>query len=209
VLDGLDIDRRAIAPAGEEAILCLAHVGDLDCQPDASDRQQHGERQRREIDHHAVAIVIPLIAALVPREALDRWRWLLRSLQRPAPTRRATCGAAPRPERHHPVVVIGGFGSVGCHAGVPWRRGERTGRAPWPRICATRRNFKRNCEIRCATAICSPGTPHFRLAMVAKKICSAPSKFLVDCGILEQYFTGNLRSGCREKMSSTRLVRQG
>jgi hypothetical protein len=32
-----------------------------------------------------------------------------------------------------------------------------------------------------------PGTPHFWLAMVAKKVCSAPSKFLVDCDILGQY----------------------
>src|SRR5262249_40346761 len=28
-LQGLDVDRRAIAPAGQEAVLILAHVGDL------------------------------------------------------------------------------------------------------------------------------------------------------------------------------------
>ena len=117
--DGLDVDRRAIAPARQEAILSLAHVGDLDCQPNAGGREQDGEPQRREIDHHAMPVVIPFLAALVSPEALDRWRWPLRSLQRPAPARRATWGAAPRPERHHPVVIIGGFGSVGCHAVVP------------------------------------------------------------------------------------------
>ena len=39
-LERLDVDRRAIAPAGKKALLALAHVGDLNRQPDEGPLEQ-------------------------------------------------------------------------------------------------------------------------------------------------------------------------
>src|SRR3979411_1377440 len=52
-IDALDVDRRAIAPTGENAILVLAHVGDLDGQPNARARQQNRENQCSKDKHNA------------------------------------------------------------------------------------------------------------------------------------------------------------
>jgi hypothetical protein len=114
-IDALDVNRRAIAPAGERAILILAHVGDLDRQPDAHAREQHREQQCRKVDQHAVPVIVLVSSALVLCEAFDGRRRMLRCPLRPAPAAGAIGRGAPGPERHDAVVVI--VGSVGCHAG--------------------------------------------------------------------------------------------
>src|SRR5246127_5946399 len=74
----LDVDGRAVAPAGKKTVLVLAHVGDLYRQPDACDRQRDGERQGCKVDDHAVAVIVVLLcAAFVLCEAFNRrgeWR---------------------------------------------------------------------------------------------------------------------------------------
>ena len=110
-LQGVDVDRRAIASAGKDAVLIFPHVGNLADQPHAATGQRDGEEQCRKIDHHAVPIVVVLLSALVFLEALDRRGRRPRGVQRPGP---ATIARAvpPLPERYDPVVIIGGFGVV-------------------------------------------------------------------------------------------------
>jgi hypothetical protein len=71
-LQSVDVDRRAIAPAGKDAVLVFPQVGDLADQPHAGTGQRDGEEQRSKIDYHAVPIVIVLLSALVFLETPDR-----------------------------------------------------------------------------------------------------------------------------------------
>lgn len=71
-LQSVDVDRRAIAPAGKDTVLVFPQVGDLADQPHAGTGQRDGEEQRSKIDYHAVPIIVVLLSALVFLETLDR-----------------------------------------------------------------------------------------------------------------------------------------
>ena len=105
------LDRRAIAPSGQEAVLEVAVLDDLVGEPQAGPDQQGGDQQGQQVHRHAMTIVVGGFRALVLGEVVDR-RTLLGIGQGPSPglTRRR----AARSEPQHTAFFIGA-GAIRLH----------------------------------------------------------------------------------------------
>jgi len=105
------VDRRAVASAGQKAVLVLAHIGDLHRQPHARERQDNRESQGRKVDHHAVPIsVLSLFPAFVFRERFVRRIGRLR-----AAGGAATCADIGGSKWHDPMIIVRRFGALSRH----------------------------------------------------------------------------------------------
>jgi hypothetical protein len=114
-LDCAHVDRGAVAPAGQKAVLGLAHVRNLDGEPGAGGGQEQREDERGEIDQHAMSVIVIAPAALVFREILDRRSARRRVALARQPSRCAGGRAGPRAEGHDAVGVIGRLSAVTAH----------------------------------------------------------------------------------------------
>jgi hypothetical protein len=113
MLSGMDIDSRAVALPGQDAVLFFAHVGDLTHQPDADSREHDGEHERSKVDQHAVPVIVLPVGALVSAEILEGWASRLGRPKLPLQSRSRP------PEWYHPRAVIIRLRTVEFHGGSP------------------------------------------------------------------------------------------
>lgn len=68
----VDLDRRAIAPPGQGAVLVPAQLGQAVREPQPGADQRSHEYERRGVNEHAVTVIVGLAAASVFGEIVDR-----------------------------------------------------------------------------------------------------------------------------------------